>query len=164
MSQNPISQQEESKPASSPASESRAIPVLRVARYTINAGRTDQGNGKFLSNTTVRLEGPPLQAGDIILQVVTDCEEAFGDADGGDNTTLNIRFNDGSTQTDIQAAASIGGAPFSTVSRRLMVQDMATEGDWLKLTLPTWVEVIVGNDQDLDDGLMHVYVLYIGGE
>ena len=164
MSQSPVNRQEESKPSSSPASESRAVPTQGVARYTINGGRTNQGNVTFLANTTVRLEGPPLPAGAIILQVITDCEEAFGDADGGDDTTLNIRFNDDSTQTDIQAASSIGGAPFSTVSLRLMVQDMATEGDWLKLTLPTWVEVVVGNDQNIDDGLMHVYVQYVGGE
>ncbi len=164
MSQNPTGQQEESTGASSPVGESRDVPFLRVARFILNGGRAEQGNQIFRSNTTVRLDGPPLKAGDLILQVIADCKEAFGDADGGDNTTLNIRFNDGSTQTNIQAATSIGGAPFSTVSRTLMAQDMATEGNWLKLTLPTWVEAVVGNDQNIDDGLMYVYVLFISGE
>ncbi len=162
MSQNPISGAEESQ--SSETLVGGASGYLKVARYVINGGATRQGNPKFVANTTVRLKGPPLPAGALILQAQTDCEEAFGDADGGDNTTLNIRFNDGTTQTDIQAAASIGGAPFSTVSVRLMVQDMATEGDWLKLTLPTWVEVVVGNDQNINDGLMFVYALYVGGD
>jgi len=139
-----------------------SVPMgLKVAKYTINGGKTRNGDNLFLSDTTVILDGPPLIAGDLILNVVTDCEEVFGDADSGDNTTLNIRFNDGSTQTDIVAATSIGGAPYSTVSRVLSIQDFATAGDWLKLTLPTRVEVVVGNDQNIDDGLMHVYVFYV---
>ncbi len=92
---------------------------------------------------------------------MTDTEEAFSDADGGDDTTLQIRFNDGTTQTDIQAAASIGGNPFDSVRQDLMVQDLATEGDWLKLTLPTRVEVVVQDAVDIDSGLMHIYVLYV---
>lgn len=134
---------------------------LKVAKYTINGGKTRNGDSLFLANTTVALDGPALFAGDLILNVVTDCEEVFGDADGNDDTTLNIRFSDGSTDTDIVAATTIGGVPFSTVSRVLSVQDFATEGDWLKLTLPTRVEVVVGNDQNIDDGLMHIYVLYV---
>jgi hypothetical protein len=134
---------------------------LKVAKYTINGGKTIQGNPVFASNTTVILDGPPLLSGDLILQVVTDCREAFSDADDGDDTTLNIRFNDGSTQTDIQAAASIGGNPFDAVRQDLMVQDLATEGDWLKLTLTTRVEVVVQDAQDIDSGLMDIYVLYV---
>ncbi len=134
---------------------------LKVAKYTINAGKTRNGDNLFLADTTVTLDGPPLIAGDLILNVVTDCEEIFGDADSGDNTTLNIRFNDGSTQTNIVGATTIGGAPFSSVSRVLSIQDFATAGDWLKLTLPTRVEVVVSNDQNIDDGLMHVYVCYV---
>ena len=134
---------------------------LKVAKYTINAGKTRNGDNLFLADTTVILDGPPLIAGDLILNVLTDCEEVFGDADAGDDTTLNIRFNDGSTQTNIVAATSIGGAPFSTVSRVLSIQDFATAGDWLKLTLSTRVEVVVSNDQNIDDGLLHVYVCYI---
>lgn len=134
---------------------------LKVAKYTINGGKTRNGNSLFLADTTVALDGPPLTAGDLILHVVTDCEEIFGDANSGDDTTLNIRFNDGSTQTDIVAAASVNGVPFSSVSRVQAVQTFATVGSWLKLTLPTRVEVVVGNDQNIDDGLMHIYVLYV---
>lgn len=148
--------------------DSRVPFGLKVAKYSINGGKTSQrtqgsvaATASFLRNTTVVLDGPPLLAGDIILNVVTDCLEVFGDSDGGNDTTLNIRFNDGSTQTDIVAAASVGGAPFSSVSRVLSVQDFATAGDWLKLTLTTRVEVVVSNDVDLDDGIMDIYVMYI---
>ncbi len=150
-----------------------ALGTIKVARYTINAGRTrsdlstpgtDATLLEFLANTTVVLDGPKLRPGDLILNVLTDCLEVFGDADSGDNTTLNIRFNDGSTQTNIVAAASIGGAPFSTVSRVLAIQDFATGGDWLKLTLNTRVEVVVSNDQNIDDGLMDIYVFYVSGD
>jgi hypothetical protein len=153
----------EHKPLSSPAAP-WSIGSVKVARYTINAGLTRGGSLSFLANTTVQLNGPPLRPGDLILNVLTDCLEVFGDADSGDNTTLQIRFNDGSTQTNIQAATSIGGAPFSTVSRVLMIQDWATVGDWLKLTLNTWIEVLVSNDQNIDDGLMDIYVFYISGD
>lgn len=158
MSQNPVTDQEESGPQTG---KSGAQPVLKMAAYTINGGQTINGRPVFASNTTVILKGPTLQPGDLILQVVTDTEEAFSDADGGDNTQLTIRFNDGTTQTDIQAAASIGGNPFDGVRQDLMVQDLATEGDWLKLTLPTRVEVVVQDAVDIDSGLMHVYVLYV---
>lgn len=162
MSQNPISGAEESQ--SSETLVGGASGYLKVARYIINGGATRQGNPKFVANTTLRLDGPPLSPGDLILQVVTDCLEAFSDADDGDDTTIQIRFNDGSTQTDIQTAASIGGNPFDGVRQDLMVQDLATEGDWLRLTLPTWVEVLIGNDENIDAGLMYVYVLYVGSE
>jgi len=148
--------------------DSRVPFGLKVAKYTINAGKTSQrtvgsvaATAGFLSDTTVILDGPPLLPGDIILNVVTDCIEVFGDSDGGDNTTLNIRFNDGATQTDIVAAASIGGAPYSSVSRVLSVQDFATAGHWLKLTLTTRVEVVVEDAVDLDDGIMDIYVMYV---
>ncbi len=134
---------------------------LKVAKYTINAGKTVNGAPVFKSGTTVILDGPPLLAGDLILNVVTDCTEAFGDADGGDDTTLAIRFNDGSSQTNIVAATSIGGAPYSSVSTVLAVQDFATEGDWLKLTLTTRVEAVIQDAVDLDDGLLDVYVMYV---
>ena len=144
--------------------EAAAVPglgVVRVAKYTLNAGKLVGGNNIYIANTTVTLPGPPLDEGDLILNVLTDCVEVFGDADGGDNTTLQIRFNDGSTQTDIVAASSIGGAPFSSVSRVLSVQDFATAGDWLKLTASTRVEVLISNDQNIDDGLLDIYVLYV---
>ena len=134
---------------------------LKVARYTVNAGKTVNGASAFPKGTTIILDGPPLLAGDLIVNVLTDCTKVFGDADGGNNTTLNIRFNDGSTQTDIVAATSIGGAPFSTVSTVLSVQDFATEGDWLKLTLTTRVEAVVEDAVDLDDGICDVYVMYL---
>ena len=134
---------------------------LKVAKYTINGGKTVGGNGLFLRGTTVILDGPHLLDGDLILQVVTDCEEIFSDSDGGDDTTLQIRFNDGSTQTNILAATSIGANPFDAVRTDLMVQDFATEGDWLKLTLTTRVEVLVEDAVDIDAGLLHIYVLYV---
>ena len=138
-----------------------SLGVLKVAKYTLNAGKLVGGNNIYIANTTLTLPGPPLDEGDLILNVLTDCVEVFGDADGGDNTTLQIRFNDGTTQTDIVAATSIGGAPFSSVSRVLSIQDFATAGDWLKLTLPTRIEVLVSNDQNIDDGLLDLYVLYV---
>lgn len=171
MSSSGTTGREESTPNASPASE--RLPIgFRVARYTLNAGATrrDPAPGsdaallRFIANTTVVLSGPDLRPGDLILNVVTDCLEVFGDADSGDDTTLNIRFNDGTTQTDIVAAASIGGAPFSSVSRVQAIQDWATAGDWLKLTLNTRVEVVVSNDQNIDDGLMDIYVFYVSGD
>ena len=137
------------------------LGVVKVAKYTLNAGKLAGGNNIYIANTTVTLPGPPLGEGDLILNVLTDCVEVFGDADGGDNTTIQIRFNDGSTQTDIVAASSIGGAPFSTVSRVLSVQDFATAGDWLKLTLPTRIEALISNDQNIDDGLLDLYVFFV---
>lgn len=171
MSDSGTTGREETSPAASIA-RAWALGTIKVARYTINAGATkgDPAPGSttallaFLANTTVVLNGPSLRPGDLIMNVVTDCLEAFGDADGGDNTTLQIRFNDGTTQTDIVAAASIGGAPFSTVSRVQSIQDWATAGDWLKLTLETRIEVLVSNDQNIDDGLMDIYVFYVSGD
>ncbi len=172
MSESGIRGLEERRPDSSPAAP-WALGSVKVAKYTINAGLTRSDLSTpgtnatlvdFLANTTVVLAGPRLRPGDLILNVLTDCLEVFGDADGGDNTTLNIRFNDGSTQTDIVAATSIGGAPFSSVSRVLAIQDWATAGDWLKLTLNTRVEVVVSNDQNIDDGLMDIYVFYVSGD
>jgi len=163
VSQSSIRGVEESQAAANPAND-WIIGRVKVAKYTINAGKLVNGNNLFLADTTVTLDGPPLRPGDLIMQVITDCLEVFGDADSGDNTTLQIRFNDGSTQTNIQGATSIGGAPFSTVSRVLMVQDWATAGDWLKLTLNTRIEVLVSNDQNIDDGLMDIYVFYVSGD
>lgn len=163
-----MSQTSTNSRAAATEEDSRVPMTIKVAKYTINGGKTSQrtvgsvaATAAFLRNTTVILDGPPLLAGDIILNVVTDCIEVFGDSDGGDNTTLQIRFNDGSTQTDIQAAASIGGAPFSSVNQFLEVQDFATAGDWLKLTLTTRVEVVVEDAVDLDAGIMDIYVMYI---
>lgn len=171
MSDSGITGREESTPAASVA-QAWALGSLKVAKYTINAGATkgDPAPGstaallKFLANTTVTLDGPKLRPGDLILNVLTDCLEAFGDADSGNDTQLTIRFNDGSTQTNIVAATTIGGAPFSSVSQVLSVQDFATAGDWLKLTLNTRVEVVVSNDQNIDDGLMDIYVLFVSGD
>ncbi len=136
-----------------------------VAKYTINAGKRVTVGGAslpvFQRGSTNTLVGPNLENGDLILNVVTDVTEAFADADAGNNTTIQVRFNDGSTQTDIEAASSIGGAPWSTVSQNQMVQDWATEGDWLKLTLPTRVEAIVSSDVDITAGIMDVYVFFI---
>jgi len=162
VSQNPVSNREEGQPSDKAAGV--ALGNLKVARFVFNGGATRQGNPFYEANTTYDLPGPTLDEGDLILQVVTDCVEAFSDADGGDDTTVQIRFNDGTTQTDIQAAASIGGNPFNGVRQDLMVQDLATEGDWLRLTLPTRVEVLIGNDEDIDSGLMYIYVLFVGGE
>ena len=134
---------------------------VKVAKYTLNGGKTVNGLQVFASGATIILDGPPLLAGDLILNVVTDTIELFGDADGGNDTQLTIRFNDGTTQTDIQAAGSIGSAPFSTVRNDLMVQDFATEGDWLKLTLTTRVEVVVQAAVDITAGIMDVYVMYV---
>ncbi len=162
MSQNPTTNREESQPNDKAAGV--ALGVLKVARYVLNGGATRQGNPLYEANNTYTLDGPTLDDGDLILQVVTDCVEAFSDADDQDNTTIQLRFNDGSTQTDIQAATSIGGNPFNEVRQDLMVQNLATEGNWLRLTLPTRVEVLIGNDEDIDSGLMYIYVLFVGGE
>ncbi len=170
MSENPTTGTHDAAPQSSPVpSRNTNAGVVKVAKYSINGGAIDSkvdGTtvARFLRNTTVKLAGPALGAGDLVLNVVTDVTEAFSDSDGGDDTTLQVRFNDGTTQTDIEAASSIGGAPWSSVSQNLMVQDIATEGDWLKLTLPTWVEVLVQNAVDIDAGLMDIYVMYVSGE
>ena len=164
MVQSPITGVEESTPNASPANPNQNAGVVRLARYVLNPGRREQGNPIFTTGATIVLKGPPLLPGDVVLQVFTKTVEAFADADGGNDTTLQIRFNDGSTQTDIQAAGSIGAAPFSTVRRDLMVQDFATEGDWISITLPTRVEVLVeAAAQNITAGLMYIYVLYASG-
>ena len=141
------------------------LSVVKVAKYTINAGKRITRSGTqhpvFRRGSTNALDGPNLENGDLILNVVTDTTEAFADADAGNNTTIQVRFNDGTTQTDIQAAASIGGAPFSTVRSYQQVQDWATEGDWIKLTLPTRVEVVVSSDVDITAGICDIYVFFV---
>ncbi len=148
-----------------PAKQVPGESYVKVAKYTINAGKRITRGGQqhpiFRRGSTNTLDGPNLENGDLVLNVVTDTTELFADADAGNNTTIQIRFNDGTTQTDIQAAASIGGAPFSTVRQDLQVQDFATEGDWLKLTLPTRIEVIVSADVDITAGIMDIYVMYV---
>ena len=149
-------------PADSPI---KGLSQVMVAKYTVNAGKRVTRGGvqlpAFQRGSTTTLDGPNLENGDLVLNVVTDTTEAFADANAGNDTTLQIRFNDGSTQTNIQAAASIGGTPFSTVRQDLMVQDWATEADWLKLTLPTRVEAIVSSDVDLTAGICDVYVFFV---
>ncbi len=148
-----------------PAKQEQGASFVKVAKYTINAGkritRNEVQNPIFRRGSTNTLEGPSLENGDLVLNVVTDTTEAFADADAGNNTTIQVRFNDGTTQTDIEAASSIGGAPWSTVRSDLMVQDFATEGDWLKLTLPTRIEAIVSADVDITAGIMDIYVMYV---
>ncbi len=146
-------------------SPTKGLSVVRVAKYTINAGKRISRSGAsfpvFQRGSTNALDGPNLENGDLILNVVTDTTELFADADAGNDTTLQILFNDGTTSTDIQAAASIGGAPFSTVRQDQQVQDWATEGDWLKLTLPTRLQAIVSSDVDITAGLMDIYVFFV---
>ena len=165
MSENPITSVEESIPSAASANPNQNSGVVRLARYILNPGRREQGNPIFPTGATVVLKGPPLLPGDVVLQVITDTVEAFTDADSGNDTTLQIRFNDGTTQTDIQAAgSSIGAAPFSKVRRDLMIQDFATEGDWRRITLSTRVEVLVqAAAQNITAGLMYIYVLYASG-
>lgn len=139
----------ESKVVETASAASQAVNVA-VAKATISFADLVHG---------VDVEfGPEIPEGAIVAKCYGRVTTAF-DSDGDGSSTVSLGLN---TNSDVQSAESINGAPWSTIGMKEFLDGAA--GNMLPLTAARRLKArlaVVATDTELEAGQVDVYLEYV---
>jgi hypothetical protein len=140
-----------------PVGTTDGLGVLRVARFSFDAEGEDSAGA---DNNTVAAHGTgvTIPANAIVVGGFFDVNLPFGSEN--DTSTIAIKVE---SANDIQTAAAVSGAPYSTIGRKAIVPKANTpESTSIKATVAREITVTVAVEA-LEEGFLTGYLYFVEG-
>lgn len=126
------------------------VGSLRVARFTFDTA--DEANRPIGAHKT----GVKIPAGAVIVDGFMVVDTAFTSASTNTGTiAIHVK-----AANDLQTAAPVSGAPYSTTGNKVLVPDIETIGDYISLTAEGEITCTVAVAA-LTAGKLHGYVYFV---